>query len=79
MLDRRHSTGFSRWLYRQQHRDDPVGDLSKDSLRDSTFPQTATDPEEFRIHLTSKSAERYALKALDEAWAEYSGGLENHP
>jgi uncharacterized protein YozE (UPF0346 family) len=30
---------FKTWLLRQQHRDDPVGDLARDVAQDKHFPR----------------------------------------
>ena len=30
---------FKTWLLKQQHRDDPVGDLARDVARDKHFPR----------------------------------------
>jgi uncharacterized protein YozE (UPF0346 family) len=58
---------FFVWLCKQDKRDDPVGDLSRDCQRDSSFPVSTTSTERLRAHLRRQNACDEALVALDEA------------
>jgi uncharacterized protein YozE (UPF0346 family) len=62
---------FFTWLLRQAGRDDPVGDLANDSMRDTSFPVSVTSEEPLRNHLRRESACDEALVALDEAFEEF--------
>jgi hypothetical protein len=62
---------FSRWLKNQAGRDDPVGDLARDALRDKDFPKGASLKGVLR-HLLLHNACDGALRALDRAYKEFS-------
>lgn len=62
---------FFRWLIKQVKRKDPIGDLSRDAVRDSEFPVISTSPEQLRSHLRHCKASDNALVALDEALLEF--------
>jgi uncharacterized protein YozE (UPF0346 family) len=62
---------FFRWLKRQVERDDPIGDLAEDVLRDTSFPKSTEAREVLRDYLETKRACTEALVALDEALAEF--------
>ena len=62
---------FYKWLKKQKNRDDPVGDLAIDALRDESFP---TDTDSFVIiknHLSFNRACEKAIQALTEAFNEF--------
>lgn len=62
---------FHRWLDQVKDRDDPVGDLAYDILRDKHFPiGTATLPA-VRRYLRRYLASDAVLTALKEAWREF--------
>lgn len=71
MAEKRKATAarskFFTWLFKQSDRDDPVGDLSKDCLRDNGFPVSLTTPERLRRHPRHRGACDEALVVLDEA------------
>lgn len=62
---------FYRWLVKQQDRDDPIGDLSKDVRRDNGFPLESSSLEILRNRLIGKSACDEAIQALEEAHKEF--------
>ncbi len=62
---------FYRWLLKQDNRDDPIGDLSRDARGDRTFPVEITSLEKLRTHLISNSACSEAIQALEEAYNEF--------
>ena len=62
---------FVVWLSKQSRRDDPIGDLSKDCMRDKSFPVTTTSEDRLRDHLRWNYACDEALVALDEAFEEF--------
>ncbi|WP_434046809.1 YozE family protein [Sorangium cellulosum] len=66
-------TDFLKWLARQDHRDDPIGDLAADVKRDKRFPVTTTSRDMLNEHLRSRGACAEALVALDEAVKEFEG------
>jgi len=70
---KKHKTGpFYRWLVKQQDRDDPIGDLSKDVQRDKRFPLETSSLEELRNHLLANFFVcSETVQALDEAYKEF--------
>ena len=62
---------FFRWLEKQIQRDDIVGDLAQDVLRDKAFPITEDSLDILRAHLMARRACSAAIVALDEGWGEY--------
>ena len=66
---------FHRWLDGQRNRNDPIGDLARDILRDASFPIAVSTRRELGEYLM-----RYGLhieKAFRLAWREFSN--EEHP
>lgn len=61
---------FKSWLMSQKKREDAVGDLSRDALKDRTWPPTQ-DMVKLRQHLVKRGVVEKTLQALDEAYAEY--------
>jgi len=61
---------FKAWLMLQMKREDPVGDLARDVLKDRTWPRTQ-DTVKLRQHMVKRSAIESALLALDRAYSEY--------
>lgn len=61
---------FSRWLFSNEKRNDLVGDLAKDVVKDNSFPIT-DNYDELKEYLESHSACSGALEALDQSWQEY--------
>jgi uncharacterized protein YozE (UPF0346 family) len=61
---------FGKWLRAQKDRDDPVGHLARDSLRDARFPWPAGDPETIRRHLWRRGSwpARLAFEDGVEEW-----------
>ncbi|WP_431288804.1 YozE family protein [Roseateles chitinivorans] len=66
---------FHRWLDGQRERNDPVGDLAGDILRDAGFPINMANRRELEDHLSQHGSR--AVKAFRQAWHEFSGG-ERH-
>ena len=68
---------FISWLRKQNKREDPIGDLSRDMI-DAKFkfnpesPGNAYEQLKSSIHFSSASVVSGALGALDEAWAEFN-------
>jgi 5-methylcytosine-specific restriction endonuclease McrA len=65
-------SAFYSWLAKQRKRHDPVGDLARDVMRDSSFPVSPTDLELLHCHLVHRNSCREAHCALDEALREFS-------
>lgn len=63
---------FHRWIEQQRDREDPVGDLACDVMRDKYFPTGVQSLKEARQHLTNGLASQQALKALSAAWREFA-------
>ncbi len=61
---------FHRWLQEQRDRNDPVGDLATDVLRDKSFPVGAATRREARAYLSRYG--EHVLLALRQAWREFS-------
>lgn len=64
-------TTFRRWLQQQAKRDDPVGDLARDTAHDPTWPRTG-DKSALLDYLSGRHASRGALAALEAAWEEWA-------
>jgi len=63
-------TNFYTWLRKQQKRDDPIGDLARDAMRDTKFPRELC---EVRVYLRSAGACEGALTAFNNARKEFLG------
>lgn len=61
---------FSSWLGQQERRNDPIGDLARDTRTDSEFPRDG-DYQTQATHLRLRGACAEALDALREAWREF--------
>jgi uncharacterized protein YozE (UPF0346 family) len=61
---------FKAWLQLQKKRDDPVGDLSRDVLKDREWPITQ-DMVKLRQYMVKRGSVESALTALDRAYSEY--------
>lgn len=61
---------FKAWLMLQKKREDPVGDLARDVLKDRTWPLTQ-DMVKLRQHVLNRGSLENALLALDRAYSEY--------
>ncbi len=61
---------FKAWLMLQTKRDDPVGNLARDVLKDLTWPPTQ-DMVKLRQHMVKRGAAENTLVALDRAYSEY--------
>lgn len=65
---------FTSWLLDQTDRDDPIGDLANDAKRDAGWPRDATARAAFESHIRRSGSDTSgAVRALHEAWREYSG------
>lgn len=63
---------FHRWLEQQRDRDDPVGDLAYDVMRDKKFPSGVRSLKEAKAYLGNGWGRRDAVKALSAAWREFA-------
>lgn len=61
---------FWHWLREQADRDDPVGDLSADALRDKKWPQRGWLPHAAYAQYLERYGD-HVLAALSDAWAEW--------
>ncbi|OHD68935.1 MAG: hypothetical protein A2177_05180 [Spirochaetes bacterium RBG_13_68_11] len=61
---------FKAWLMLQMKRDDQVGDLTRDVLKDRTWPPTQ-DMVKLRQHMVKRGAIENVLSALDRVYSEY--------
>jgi uncharacterized protein YozE (UPF0346 family) len=61
---------FKAWLVVQKSRQDPVGALARDVLKDHAWPPTQ-DMVKLRQHMVKRGAVQDTLLALDRAYAEY--------
>jgi hypothetical protein len=61
---------FKTWLMMQKHREDSVGDLARDALKDRAWPPTQ-DMVKLRAHLLKQGVVEKIRLALEEAYAEY--------
>jgi uncharacterized protein YozE (UPF0346 family) len=68
---------FYKWVGKQVDRDDIIGDLSKDILRDKKFPVTSSNLVEIRNYIGFKNGCPEAFVALDEAWIEFSPKIKS--
>ena len=62
---------FHRWIEQQRDRDDPVGDLAYDVMRDKRFPTGVRSLKEAKQYLGSGLGQGHAVKALSAAWREF--------
>jgi len=63
--------GFSRWLFEQKERHDPVGDLARDAFYDKTWPRQAITKLEIQEYLENLGASSGAMKSFQRAWEEF--------
>lgn len=63
--------GFNRWLRRQRKRDDPVGDLARDSAKDPRWPRHANLKRSFVRYLSSRGVAEKVLASFESAWQEF--------
>ena len=70
---RERPTKFSRWLFNQSKRNDPIGDLARDAQSDSTWPRRAEKFIDFWSLLQKEDASDNAIEALAKGWREFSG------
>ena len=61
---------FKAWLMLQMKRNDPVGDLARDVLKDRTWPPTQ-DTVKLRQYMVKRGVVENVLLALDRAYSEY--------
>jgi len=60
---------FYRWLIKQSHRDDPIGDFSNDAQRDENFPSNTNSLNELKKYLIQNLACSEAIQTLEEAYS----------
>jgi uncharacterized protein YozE (UPF0346 family) len=66
------NSSFYRWLKKQKHRDDSIGDLANDALNDKNFPQSTNSLQKMKLHLSAKFACSAAIESLEEAYTEFN-------
>lgn len=64
-------SAFHRWIERQATRNDPVGDLAGDIMRDQRFPTSASSRASIGEYLMSRSSHRGVMDAFKTAWREF--------
>lgn len=67
---------FHRWLDQVKDREDPVGDLAYDILRDKHFPIGIATLPAIRGYLRKYLASKAVLAALKEAWREFEAATQ---
>lgn len=65
---RKPARSFLAWLKTQAKRDDLVGDLARDAVRDPRAPSGRATKGQWRDHL---GGSQHLASALSEAWAEF--------
>lgn len=65
------TSDFYKWLKEQTERDDLVGDLASDAVKDKNFPKKAQTIRELEGYLSSS----HVREALKDAWFEYIRSL----
>ena len=68
---------FHRWLEQQRDRDDPIGDLAYDVMRDKNFPTGVRSLKEAKQYLGNGWGRHHALKAMTAAWREFDDLSKN--
>jgi hypothetical protein len=63
---------FHRWLDGQRGRNDPIGDLAGEILRDETFPISAATKREVEKRLEGYGSQ--IVRAVRQAWREFEDG-----
>jgi uncharacterized protein YozE (UPF0346 family) len=63
---------FTEWLKSQKDRKGDVGDLARAAADDAQGPRVDARYAHWREHLEDQQAPAAALRALAEAWREYS-------
>lgn len=64
-------SAFYRWLIKQKDREEPIGDLAGDVLRDRRFPCAEESVDAIYGYIRIRNGCREALEALQEAWDEF--------
>lgn len=64
---------FHRWLELQTGRDDHIGDLAKDVMRDENFPKEATTREAVIAYVQGVATWGGPITAAKDAWREFVG------
>lgn len=62
---------FHRWIEQQVHRNDKVGDLAKDIMRDEKFPDTATTRQEVVAYIKAMASWQGPVTAINQALNEF--------
>lgn len=68
-VDTENPLPFLAWLLLQRERDDPIGDLANDALRDPDFPKLG-NLVNYLVYVTSKTTEPAVTRTVLEAWIE---------
>lgn len=64
---------FHRWIEKQVERDDVVGDIAKDIMRDEKFPRYARLRQEVVNYIKGATAWDGPIAAIEQAWHEFVG------
>ncbi|MBN1122754.1 MAG: hypothetical protein JXJ17_16880 [Anaerolineae bacterium] len=70
---------FTSWLFSQNDRSDPVGELARGAERDRTWPRKGNTYHVFEEYLAVDDASRGLLDALALAWAEFEQHVQEEP
>lgn len=62
---------FYRWLQGQTDRDDVVGDIARDVMRDESAPKLYNTFDRWFRYVSAKSHSEDVLEALGDAWKEF--------
>jgi uncharacterized protein YozE (UPF0346 family) len=62
---------FKNWVRQFENEDNLLGDLTKDILKDTRFPDSSRK-KEILSYLKSRDACNEALEAFNELWVEYT-------
>jgi len=66
---------FHRWIEQQVGRDDLIGDIARDIMRDDNFPRTATTRSAVVQYIEDASTWDKPVAAVKEAWTEFIASL----
>lgn len=65
-------TGFSKWLFKQENRNDVIGDLARDARSDETWCRNGTRFYDFWAYLSRLNTDYRILEILADAWRNYA-------
>lgn len=70
---------FTAWLFKQNERPDPVGELARGAERDRMWPRRGNTYHVFEEYLGVDDMSRGLLDALALAWAEFEQAVAEEP